>query len=105
MHNLLGNAIRHTAEGGTISVGLAESKGGVVLSVADTGTGIPPEALPHLFERFYRVDKARSRADGGSGLGLAICRQIATSHGGTIEVRSRVGEGSTFRVTLPRFGA
>jgi signal transduction histidine kinase len=70
--------------------------------VKDTGVGIPPEDLSQLFERFYRVDKNRSRATGGSGLGLAICRQIVEMHGGDIFVESEVGVGSTFRVRLPK---
>jgi signal transduction histidine kinase len=71
------------------------------LAVTDTGIGIPEPALPHLFERFYRVDAARSRSRGGSGLGLAICHRIVTAHGGTIQVKSDVGRGSTFTVRLP----
>ena len=72
-----------------------------VVGVADTGIGIPEEDMPFIFERFYRVDKARSRPEGGAGLGLAICKHIAEAHGGTIEVESKVGEGSTFLVRLP----
>ena len=73
----------------------------VIITVSDTGIGIPPDDLPHIFERFYRVDKARSRAEGGSGLGLAICQYIADVHGGKIEVESQLGAGSTFAVSLP----
>jgi signal transduction histidine kinase len=69
--------------------------------VADTGVGIPPENLPHIFDRFYRVDKSRARAQGGSGLGLSIAKWIAQAHGGTIRVTSQVGKGTTFSVTLP----
>ena len=72
-----------------------------VVSISDTGTGIPPEDIPHIFERFYRVDKARSRDEGGSGLGLAICQHIAEVHGGKIVVESQVGIGSTFNTRLP----
>ena len=72
-----------------------------VVSVADAGIGIPSEDLPLIFERFYRVDKARSRSEGGSGLGLAICQRIAEAHGGRIKVESQVGKGSTFSVWLP----
>jgi signal transduction histidine kinase len=72
-----------------------------VVSITDTGIGIPAKDIPFIFERFYRVDKSRSRAEGGSGLGLAICRHIAEAHGGKIEVESQVGAGSTFSVWLP----
>jgi len=71
-----------------------------VIHIIDTGSGIASEDLPHLFDRFYRVDKSRSRADGGSGLGLALCKQIAELHGGNIRVESEVGRGSTFTVRL-----
>jgi signal transduction histidine kinase len=75
---------------------------GTLLRVADTGVGIAPEHLPHLFERFYRVDKARARAEGGAGLGLAISQWVARAHGGDITVESRPGRGTTFTVRLPR---
>jgi signal transduction histidine kinase len=71
------------------------------IAISDTGIGIPPEHLPHIFERFYRVDKARSRADGGVGLGMAIAKYIADSHGGKIEVESEVGKGTTFSISIP----
>jgi len=99
--NLMDNAIRYTPSGGNISVSLAYEGQMAVVMIRDTGIGIPPEHLPHIFERFYRVDKARSRADGGSGLGLAICQHIAEAHRGKIEVESQLGEGSTFSVFLP----
>ena len=99
--NLLDNAIRYTPGGGSVAVMLDRDGQTAVVTISDTGIGIPPEHITHIFERFYRVDKARSRADGGSGLGLAICRHIAESHGGRIEVESKVGEGSTFSVFLP----
>jgi signal transduction histidine kinase len=73
-----------------------------VLTISDTGVGIPAENQPHLFERFYRVDAARSRELGGSGLGLAICKSIVEAHGGTISFQSEFGKGSTFTVRLPR---
>jgi signal transduction histidine kinase len=72
-----------------------------VVAVKDSGIGIPKEHVPHIFERFYRVDKARSRAEGGTGLGLAICQHIVQVHGGRIEVESQVGQGSAFSVFLP----
>ena len=75
--------------------------GGVLLTVADTGQGIPVEDIPHLFERFYRVDKSRSRIQGRNGLGLAICKAIVDAHGGTIDVASQAGVGTTFTVRLP----
>jgi signal transduction histidine kinase len=99
LRNLLDNALAHTERGGRITLGAAASDGAVVLSVADTGVGIPPEHLPHLFERFSRVPGRSS--DGGTGLGLAIVREIVTAHGGSITCESRPGEGTTFRITLP----
>lgn len=100
--NLLDNAIKYTSPGGTIELGLRGDGGKVALTVADTGIGIPPEALPHVFERFFRVDKARSRDQGGTGLGLSIVRSICAAHGTQVEVQSVLGQGSTFRVELPR---
>jgi heavy metal sensor kinase len=102
MMNLLDNAIRHTPEGGRVVASLDAHDGEMALRVSDTGSGIAADALPHLFERFYRGDKARSRQDGGFGLGLAIVKWIAESHGGAVAVRSAPGAGSTFSVTLPR---
>ncbi|MDD5094768.1 MAG: ATP-binding protein [Dehalococcoidia bacterium] len=99
--NLLDNAIRYTPTGGTVSLSLVRQDRMAVMAIKDTGIGIPPEHLPHIFGRFYRVDKARSRTDGGSGLGLAICQHIVESHGGRIEVESQIGKGSTFSVFLP----
>src|SRR5450432_3642253 len=100
--NLLDNAIRYTPPGGSVEAAL-ESEGELVrIRVADTGIGIPEEAAPHIFERFYRADKSRSRQDGGFGLGLAIVKWIAESHNGAVELRSRNGAGSAFTVTLPR---
>jgi heavy metal sensor kinase len=99
--NLLDNAIRYTPTPGTISISLRREGQMAVVAITDTGVGIPAEDIPFIFERFYRVDKSRSRAEGGSGLGLAICRHIAEAHGGKIEVESQVGVGSTFSVWLP----
>jgi heavy metal sensor kinase len=99
--NLLDNAIRHTPSGGRVGIALESGDAQLRIRVVDTGTGIAPEALPHLFDRFYRGDPARSRQDGGFGLGLAIVKWVAESHGGTVEVSSQPGAGSTFTVTLP----
>ena len=103
--NLLDNALRHTPTGGTVTISAATSRrsGGVALSVADTGEGIPAEHLPHVFERFYRVDTARDRAHGGSGIGLAIAKSFVEAHGGQLTATSPgTGHGSTFRIILPR---
>jgi heavy metal sensor kinase len=99
--NLVENAVRYTPAGGTITLALRRRGPVAELTVGDTGIGIAPEHLPHLFERFYRVDTGRSRALGGTGLGLSIVRQTAEAHGGQVRVRSTVGEGSTFTVALP----
>jgi heavy metal sensor kinase len=99
--NILENAVRYTPEGGYISVSILKKDKNAVIAISDTGIGIPAEHLPHIFERFYRVDKARSRADGGVGLGLAIAKYIADSHNGKIEVASQIGKGTTFTITLP----
>ncbi len=101
MVNLLDNAIKYTSEGGEARVSVRNENAHALLEVTDTGIGIPAEALPHLFERFYRVDKARSRQMGGAGLGLAIVKSIVTAHGGRITVESVEGSGSRFRVELP----
>jgi two-component system phosphate regulon sensor histidine kinase PhoR len=95
--NLVENAIKYTPEGGAIRVRVAPGR----IEVEDNGIGIPAEDLPRVFERFYRVDKSRSREMGGTGLGLAIVKHIAQAHGGTVEAESEVGKGSTFRIRLP----
>ncbi|MBL8881070.1 MAG: heavy metal sensor histidine kinase [Phycisphaerales bacterium] len=97
--NLLDNAIKHTPTGGRVDVHLAAPNGTVELTVRDTGAGIPPEHLPHVFDRFYRADRARTR-EGGAGLGLAISRTIAEAHCGTIKLTSTVGEGTSVCVKL-----
>ncbi len=98
--NLLENAARHTPPDGQITVSAETHEEQIAVQIADTGAGIAPEHLPHVTERFYRVEAARSRAQGGTGLGLAICRSIADAHGGAIEVSSVLGQGTTVRVTL-----
>lgn len=98
--NLLDNAIKYTPAGKVV-VSLERLGKWALLVIKDTGVGIPPEHLPHIFERFYRVDKARSRAEGGFGLGLSICEWIVRAHNGKIEVESSVGQGTTFKVWLP----
>ena len=103
--NLLDNALRHTPAGGsvTISAALSPGTGDAELSVADTGEGIPAEHLPHVFERFYRVDTARDRTHGGSGIGLAIAKALVEAHGGQLTATSPgTGQGSTIRILLPR---
>jgi two-component system phosphate regulon sensor histidine kinase PhoR len=100
--NLIDNAVKYSAEGSVVVVTLEERADEVVMSVTDEGQGVPREHLPRLFERFYRVDKARSRDLGGTGLGLAIVKHVAQIHGGRVSVDSVVGRGSTFRVHLPR---
>jgi signal transduction histidine kinase len=101
--NLVENAVKYTPPGGEVSLSLSKKAGWAFFEVSDTGIGIPPENLPHVFDRFYRVDKARTRAQGGSGLGLSIAKWIAQAHGGAIRVTSHVGEGTTFSVTLPLY--
>ncbi len=101
MTNLLTNAIHFNRDQGEVRL-TARTEGSVILlTVADTGQGIPPEDVPHLFERFYRADKSRSRIQGRNGLGLAICKAIVEAHGGTLAVSSQPGVGSTFTVKLP----
>ena len=101
MLNLLDNAIKYTSSDGQVTVSWTMNGYQVELRFQDTGIGIASEHLPYLFDRFYRVDKARSRAEGGVGLGLAISRWIAEAHGGSIQVESAPGKGSTFAVLLP----
>jgi two-component system phosphate regulon sensor histidine kinase PhoR len=100
--NLIDNAMKYGEEGRKILVGACETEDGVQFYVRDFGAGIPSEHLPRLFERFYRVDKARSRESGGTGLGLAIAKHVVRAHGGTIKAESELNHGSTFYFTLPR---
>jgi signal transduction histidine kinase len=103
--NLIDNAIRYTPEGGRVDVRVRLVGDEAVLSVSDTGLGIPQRDLPRIFERFYRVDRARSRETGGTGLGLAIVKHVAENHGGEVTVTSELAAGSTFEVRLPVAGA
>lgn len=103
--NLMENGIKYNQPGGILSVRLYREEDNAVLQVSDTGAGIPEDALSHIFERFYRVDKARSRATGGSGLGLSIVRTIVQRNRGEIQVYSVLGQGTTFTVTFPAFDA
>ena len=104
LSSLLDNALRHTPAGGTVRVCLDAVEGRAVVQVTDTGEGIPAGELSRVFERFYRVDKARARQTGGTGLGLAIVRHVAEAHGGAVRVDSELGAGSTFTATLPVAG-
>ena len=99
--NLLDNALRHTPPDGRITVSLEPAPGGVTVSVADTGSGIAPEHLPRIFERFYRADPGRSREEGGTGLGLAIVKHLVEAHGGRVEAHSSLGRGTTIRMFFP----
>ncbi len=104
LSNLIDNALRHTPAKGTVCVRLDVAESRAVLQVADTGEGLPAGELSRIFERFYRVDKARARQTGGTGLGLAIVRHVAEAHGGTVRADSELGRGSTFTVSLPLAG-
>lgn len=101
--NLMENGMKYNVPGGKLEVRLFREGDNAVLTVSDTGTGIPEDALPHLFERFYRADKSRSRATGGSGLGLSIVHAFVQNNGGTIRAQSTLGKGSCFTVTFPLF--
>jgi len=100
--NLVNNAIKFTPPGGAVAVDVAATVGGAMIEVTDTGVGIDPDELPHIFERFYRGSRANEVRSSGSGLGLAIVHSIVDMHGGTVEVESRIGAGSRFTVALPR---
>jgi two-component system phosphate regulon sensor histidine kinase PhoR len=103
--NLVDNAIKYTPDGGRITISVVEKEGQEVeFSVRDNGIGIPKEDMPRIFERFYRVDKGRSKESGGTGLGLSIVKHLVQAHGGRVWVESRLGEGSTFSFTLPLLG-
>jgi signal transduction histidine kinase len=100
--NLLDNAIKYTPANGAVQLRVTALEGHVVLTVDDNGIGIPAAALPHVFERFYRVDATRSDDTGGAGLGLAIVKTICDAHGAAVRVMSEIGRGSSFHVTFPR---
>ena len=101
--NLVENGIKYNVPGGSLTVTVDRIDENAIVSVKDTGVGIPPDSVTHVFERFYRVDKARSRKSGGSGLGLSIVRNMIERNGGSITVESTVGEGSTFTLSFPVF--
>ena len=98
--NILDNAIKYSAPGGRITVKIWQGEYKAFIEIIDQGRGIPPEALTHLTEAFYRVDKSRSRAQGGAGLGLSLCNEIVQLHGGTMQFESRVGNGTVVTVEL-----
>jgi two-component system OmpR family sensor kinase len=104
VRNLLDNAIKYTPAGGKVSIELAQSNGNFAFRVSDSGIGIPSSDLPHIFDRFYRVDKARTREEGGSGLGLSIVKRVVESHGGKIKVTSEVGTGTVLTVVMTSSG-
>ena len=103
LFNLVENGIKYNVPGGTITIRLLRDGENALIQVSDTGMGVPEEAIPHLFERFYRVDKARARKTGGSGLGLSIVRNMLERNNGSIGVSSTLGEGTVFTVNLPVF--
>ncbi len=100
-YNILDNAIKYTSAGGRIDIGLVHQHQEAVITIRDTGIGIPPEHLARVFDRFYRVDKARSREQGGTGLGLSIARSIVAAHRGQIEIVSTPGQGTSCIISLP----
>lgn len=102
IRNLIDNAIKYTPRGGTITLAAKSNHQEIEISVHDTGVGISPHDLPHIFDRFYRVDRARSRAQGGAGIGLALVRAIAEAHGGRVQAQSEMNKGSTFTLFLPQ---
>ena len=101
LNNLLSNALRYTPQGGQIMMAISQTRQNVLLTVHDSGTGIPTDALPHIFERFYRIDRSRSRSEGGSGLGLAIARELAEAQSGTLTASNHPKGGAVFTLTLP----
>jgi signal transduction histidine kinase len=102
VYNIVENGIKYTNEGGNVMVSLEEDENNIYLTVADNGIGISEENLPKIFERFTRVDTARSKKSGGFGLGLAIAKEIIDIHEGKVTVVSKVGEGTVFKISLPK---
>ncbi len=100
--NILENSIRYTPKGGSIKITVSEQDNDVIIEISDTGIGIGKEDLPHIWERFYRVDKSRSRESGGSGLGLAIVKEIVEVHSGSVDVKSEEGKGTSFYIKIPK---
>src|SRR5690349_23778289 len=101
VENLLSNALRYTDPGGHVQLRVRGGAHGFLVEVADTGIGISAQDLPHVFDRFWRSDRSRSRATGGSGIGLAVVRELVRAHHGHVELRSELGRGTTARVVLP----
>ena len=101
MDNILNNAIKYSPDGGEITVSMRTTETQLIIAVSDQGLGIPKKDLPLIFDRFYRVDKARSRAQGGTGLGLSIAKEIIKQHNGFIWAKSDYGKGATFTIVLP----
>ena len=101
LNNLLSNALRYIRSGGMITLRIARQSQAAVITVHDNGTGISPEALPHIFERFYRADRSRSRSEGGSGLGLAIARELAEAHHGSLTASNHPQGGAFFTLSFP----
>ncbi|NJL95228.1 MAG: cell wall metabolism sensor histidine kinase WalK [Anaerolineae bacterium] len=101
LNNLLSNAIKYTPEGGNVTLGASQRQGRAIITISDTGYGIPADALPHLFEKFFRVKRPEHMAEKGTGLGLAIVKGIVEQHGGEIRVESTLGAGTSFSVLLP----
>lgn len=101
IYNVIDNAIKYTPRGGEVETSLVRSGKKAIIRISDTGIGIPAADLPHIFDRFYRVDKARSRATGGTGLGLSIVKQTVQQHGGSISASSVEGKGTSFEIELP----
>jgi two-component system phosphate regulon sensor histidine kinase PhoR len=101
LHNLLENAVKYTAANGSITLRATSDEAAVIVRVEDTGSGIPPADLPHIFERFYRADKSRAREQGGTGLGLSIVKHIVHLHGGSVAAESQFGKGTAIILRLP----